>query len=109
MKSEVSLEFPKYKLKSLLTTSIIPKGTKLSSHFVSWSSAFFATFPLDFPARDKFPTFTLALQSIEILKEFGFLSDSRLTSTRLSKIASVSGSFFRGLIFKVFLKYNLIC
>jgi hypothetical protein len=67
-----------------------------------------AFFVLDFPFRDKSPTLTFALQSIEIRNDFGLASEDLLNALRFLKIASVSGIFFSGLIFNVFLKYILI-
>jgi hypothetical protein len=51
------------------------------------------------PLRENSPTFTFALESREIRKQLGSSSASRLARLTFAKMASVSLTFFTGLVF----------
>ncbi len=55
------------------------------------------------PPRERLPIFTFALLSIEIRKDLRLSADAWFCSNTFAKIASVSGIFFRGFVFCVFL------
>ena len=58
------------------------------------------------PPLAKFPILTFALESMEILNDLGLAADDFLACAIFSKMVSVSGIFFRGLVFCVFLNDN---
>ena len=53
-------------------------------------------------ARERFPTLTLAFESIELRQTVGVLSATALAAATCSKMASVSGSFFSGWVLSVY-------
>ena len=99
MKSLVSNETPKMIVSNPVIMFKIPNGANLSLSPMSWSSAFTAFLQRDVPPRDESHKSTLALVSIDMRNESSRKSDALLTSSRLSKIASVSETFLSGLAF----------
>ena len=61
---------------------------------MSLSCAFTASFPRELPRRESSPNFRTALVSMEIRSESDRASEAALSLWTLSKIASVSGTFF---------------
>ena len=75
---------------------------KLDDQSVSWSSDSLGSKVRDLASRERLPIFTFALLSIEIRKNLGLSADAWFCSNMFSKIASVSGVFFKDFVFCVF-------
>jgi hypothetical protein len=89
-----SRDVPKTTFSGSPSTSRMPAGASTASGCTSWSAARADFRPRATPRRENSPIFTLALVSSEMRSVSGSYAARTWTCRRLSKIASVSGTFF---------------